>query len=126
MKIPELVDNHTEFTGNALYVLTFVLAMNKDRYDSLPDDLRQVIDDNSGLEFSVFAGGVMEDNDAPARQIAADRGNTIVTLTAEEAQTWRDVAAPIYDEWVAEMAEKGIDGQALIDEARALIDQYTE
>lgn len=126
LKIPELVDNHTEFTGNALYVLTFVLAMNKDRYDSLPDDLRQIIDDNSGLEFSVFAGGVMEDNDAPARQLAADRGNTIVTLTADEAQEWRDVAAPIYDEWVAEMSEKGIDGQALIDEARMLIDQYTE
>jgi hypothetical protein len=36
------------------------------------------------------------------------------------------VAAPIYTEWVAEMGEKGIDGQALIDEARMLIDQYTE
>ncbi|MEE4188291.1 MAG: TRAP transporter substrate-binding protein [Roseobacter sp.] len=126
LKIPELVGNHTEFTGNALYVLTFVLAMNKDRYDSLPDDLRQVIDDNSGLEFSVFAGGVMEDSDAPARAAAVERGNNIVTLTAEEAQAWQEVAAPIYEEWVAEMSEKGIDGQALIDEARMLIDRYTE
>ncbi len=126
LKISELVGNHTEFPGNALYVLTFVLAMNKDRYDSLPADLQKVIDDNSGLEFSVFAGGVMEDSDAPARAIAVERGNNIVTLTAEEAQAWQDVAAPIYTEWVAEMEEKGIDGQALIDEARMLIDQYTE
>lgn len=126
LKIPELVGNHTEFTGNALYVLTFVLAMNKDRYDSLPADLQKVIDDNSGLEFSVFAGGVMEDSDAPARKAAADRGNNIVTLTEEESQVWRDVAAPIYSEWVAEMSEKGIDGQALIDEATTLINQYTE
>lgn len=126
LKVPELVDNHTEFTGNALYVLTFVLAMNKDRYDALPDDLRQIIDDNSGLEFSVFAGGVMEDNDAPARALAAERGNNIVTLSEEEAAEWQAVAAPIYDEWVADMGEKGIDGQALIDEARTLIDKYTE
>ena len=126
LKISELVGNHTEFPGNALYVLTFVLAMNKDRYDSLPADLQKVIDDNSGLEFSVFAGGVMEDSDAPARAIAVERGNNIVTLTAEEAQAWQDVAAPIYTEWVAEMEKKGIDGQALIDEARMLIDQYTE
>jgi C4-dicarboxylate-binding protein DctP len=126
LKIAELVDNHTEFPGNALYVLTFVLAMNKDRFDSLPADLQKVIDDNSGLEFSVFAGGVMEDSDAPARQIAVDRGNNIVMLTAEEAQAWQDVAAPIYTEWAAEMSEKGIDGQALIDEARMLIDKYTE
>lgn len=126
LKIPELVGNHTEFTGNALYVLTFVLAMNKDRYNSLPADLQKVIDDNSGLEFSVFAGGVMEDSDAPAREAAAGRGNNIVTLTEEEAQVWREVAAPIYSEWVAEMSEKGIDGQALIDEAITLINQYTE
>ena len=126
LKIPELVGYHTEFPGNALYVLTFVLAMNKDKYDSLPADLQKVIDDNSGLEFSVFAGGVMEDNDAPARAIAAERGNTIVALSEDEAKAWQDVAAPIYEEWVAEMSEKGIDGQALIDEARNLIDQYTE
>ena len=126
LKIPELVENHTEFEGNALYVLTFVLAMNKDRYESLPDDLKKVIDDNSGLEFSVFAGGQMQEDDGPARQAAVDRGNNIVTLSEDEAQAWREVASPIYDEWVAEMNEKGIDGQALIDEARMLIDKYTE
>ncbi|MGZ2259192.1 TRAP transporter substrate-binding protein [Roseobacter sp. A03A-229] len=126
LKIPELVDNHTEFTGNALYVLTFVLAMNKDRYESLPDDLKKVIDDNSGLEFSVFAGGTQADSDGPAREAAAARGNNIVTLTEEETAEWRAVSQPIYDEWVAEMNEKGIDGQALIDEARMLIDKYTE
>ncbi|WP_187430560.1 Solute-binding protein [Roseobacter fucihabitans] len=126
LKIPELVENHTEFTGNALYVLTFVLAMNKDRYESLPDDLKKVIDDNSGVEFSVFAGGTQADSDGPARQAAADRGNNIVTLNAEETAEWKAVAEPIYAEWVAEMDEKGIDGQALIDEARMLIEKYTE
>jgi TRAP-type C4-dicarboxylate transport system substrate-binding protein len=126
LKIPELVSNHTEFSGNALYSLTFVLAMNKDRYDSLPDDLKAVIDENSGVEFSVFAGGTMEDSDDPARALAVERGNTIVTLTEEETAVWREAAAPVYAAWVAEMEEKGIDGQALIDEARMLIDKYTE
>ncbi|WP_291738123.1 TRAP transporter substrate-binding protein, partial [Leisingera sp. F5] len=40
LKVPELVENHTEFTGKALYTLTFVLAMNKEKYESLPDDLK--------------------------------------------------------------------------------------
>ncbi len=126
LKVPELVGNHTEFTGNALYVLTFVLAMNKDKYESLPDDLKKVIDDNSGLEFSVFAGGTQEDSDAPARAAAVERGNNIVTLDAEQTAVWKDASQPIYDEWVADMNSKGIDGQALIDEARMLIDKYTE
>ena len=124
LKVPELVSNHTEFTGNALYVLTFVLAMNKDKYDSMPADLQKVIDDNSGLEFSIFAGGTQEDSDTPARKAAADRGNNIVTLNAEETQVWKDAAQPIYDEWIADMDSKGIDGQALIDEARMLMDAY--
>ena len=124
LKVPELVKNHTEFTGSALYTLTFVLAMNKDKYESLPDDLKKVIDDNSGLEFSIFAGGTQADSDGPARQIAVDLGNNIVTLNEEETAVWRETSQPIYDTWVADMKEKGIDGQALIDEAKSLMDAY--
>jgi TRAP-type C4-dicarboxylate transport system substrate-binding protein len=125
LKVPELVGNHTEFEGVSLYTLTFVLAMNKDKYESLPADLQKVFDDNSGVEFSVFAGSTMEAADGPARKLAVDRGNNIVTVSGDGVQAWRDAAAPIYDEWVAEMDAKGIDGQALIDEARALIAKYS-
>ncbi|AXI45002.1 C4-dicarboxylate ABC transporter [Sulfitobacter sp. SK012] len=124
LKVPELVKNHTEFTGNALYTLTFVLAMNKDRYEGMPDDLKKVIDDNSGLEFSVFAGGTQADSDAPARKLAADAGNNIVTLDEAETKVWIDASQPVYAKWLAEMSDKGIDGQALIDEARSLMDAY--
>ncbi|MEM9967935.1 MAG: TRAP transporter substrate-binding protein [Pseudomonadota bacterium] len=126
LKVPELVGYHTEFEGNALYVLGFVLAMNKDRYESLPDDLKQVIDDNSGLEFSIFAGGTMADSDAPARQAAVDRGNVIVTVAGEDLAEWQTAAQPVYDAWLADMEGRGIDGQALIDEARALMDEYDQ
>jgi TRAP-type C4-dicarboxylate transport system substrate-binding protein len=126
LKIPELVGHHTEFEGNALYVLTFVLAMNKDRYEGLPADLQKVIDDNSGLAFSIFAGGTQSDSDGPARQSAVDRGNAIVTVSGSDLDAWKAVSQPIYDEWIADMTSKGIDGQALIDEATMLMEQYSE
>ena len=126
LKVPELVKNHTEFEGKALYVLTFVLAMNKDKYESLPDDLKAVIDKNSGVEFSVFAGGAQADADGPARQVAVDLGNNIITISEEEAKAWQEAAQPVYDTWLADMESKGKDGQALLDEARMLIDKYTE
>mgnify|MGYP003361990994 FL=1 len=125
LKVPELVENHTEFTGNALYVLTFVLAMNKEKYDSLPDDLKKVIDDNSGMEFSVFAGGTQADSDGPAREVALDLGNNIITLDEEQTAVWRDASQPIYEAWLKDMSDKGIDGQALLDQAQALIAEYT-
>ncbi len=124
LKVPELVKNHTEFEGPALYNLTFVLAMNNDVYNGLPDDLKAVIDQNSGLDFSVFAGGTQSDADGPARQVAVDLGNNIITIAESDTGEWRDLVAPIYDTWIEDMKGKGIDGQALIDEARALMAEY--
>jgi TRAP-type C4-dicarboxylate transport system substrate-binding protein len=123
LKVPELVHNHTEFEGPALYDLTFVLAMNKDKYESLPDDLKAVIDNNSGLSFSVFAGGTQADADGPARQIAVDLGNNIITVSEEEAKAWDAIVKPIYAEWAAEMDAKGMNGEGLIDEAQSLMAQ---
>jgi len=124
LKVPELVQNHTEFEGPALYNVTFVLAMNKGVYEVLPDDLKAVVDKNSGLDFSVFSGGVQSDADGPARQVAVDLGNTIITISQADAESnWMPLVQPIYASWVADMQTKGIDGQALIDEARALMDE---
>jgi len=126
LKVPELVHNHTEFTGKALYTLTFVLAMNKQKYEALPDDLKAVVDANSGVELSVFAGGTQADADGPSRDIAEEMGNNIITLDADATAEWRALAQPIYDEWVADMASKGKDGQALIDQATMLIEKYSQ
>lgn len=119
LKVPELVENHTEFTGPALYNLTFVLAMNKQKYEGLSDEMKKAIDDNSGLKFSVFAGGVQSDADGPARQIAVDNGNNIVTVT--DTSEWQKLVEPIYGQWIADMKAKGIDGQARIDQAKSLM-----
>ncbi|WP_439650053.1 TRAP transporter substrate-binding protein [Gymnodinialimonas mytili] len=122
LRVPELVENHTEFEGNMLYTLTFVLAMNNDAYAAMPEDLQQILDDNSGLEFSIFAGGTQSDADGPAREIAVEAGNNIITVDAATAEAeWVPVVQPIYDNWIADLDGQGIDGQALIDRARALM-----
>ncbi|MEO0909283.1 MAG: TRAP transporter substrate-binding protein DctP, partial [Pseudomonadota bacterium] len=126
LKVPELVKNHTEFSNTALYTVTFVLAMNKAKYDSLPDDLKKAIDENSGEEFSVFAGETQAGADGPAREKAAAAGNNIITLNDEEVAKWRAAAQPVYDKWIADMDSKGIDGKALIAEAQDLIKKYSK
>jgi len=121
LRTSELVTNHTEFGDTPLYTAAFVFAMNKDKYDALPDDLKKVIDDNSGLEFSASAGAQMAADDAAPRQAAVDAGNSIVTLTAEQVEGWRVAAQSTIDDWVREMDEAGKDGSGLVNEARALI-----
>jgi TRAP-type C4-dicarboxylate transport system substrate-binding protein len=81
IKLAELVHNHTEFaSAEALYTSTFVLAMNKARYDGMPDDLKAILDEKTGDAFSGNATGIMLEGDAPGRQQAVDAGNEIVQL----------------------------------------------
>ena len=124
LKVAELVGNHTEFEGNAIYTTTFIFAMNKEKYESLPDDLKAVIDAQSGAEFSRMAGTQMQADDGPSRDLAVDLGNTIITVSAEGAEAWRAAADATTAEWISEMDEKGIDGTALLARAKELLDKH--
>ena len=57
--------------------------------------------------------------------MALDLGNNVITLDEDQTAIWRERAQPIYDQWIADMKEKGIDGAALIEEASGLIEKYT-
>ncbi len=120
LKVEELVDSHTRIGGDtALYNVTFVFAMNKARYEGLPADLRAVIDANSGIETSAWAGRAMDSGDLVGIGVIEKRGNIIATtdeaLTAQLAEASRGIA----DAWVAEVTAAGLDGAALLAAARA-------
>ncbi|MBO1532022.1 TRAP transporter substrate-binding protein [Psychrobacter sp. F1192] len=76
-RVNELVDNHTNIP---LYSSSFVMTMNKAKYDSLPDDLKKVIDDNSGMVFSQMVGNLTGEGDITALQAAKDAGNNIIDI----------------------------------------------
>lgn len=125
LKVAELVDSHTDFEGSrGLYTATFLFAMNKARYDSLPDDLKKVIDANSGREVSKWVGRVMDEGDLPGIQAAEKAGNTIRKLPPEEVARWKAAAEPVIAAWIAEMNGKGYDGAAMVADARAMIAKY--
>jgi len=127
VKVQELTKYHAEFdpAGGALYTTTFVMAMNKAKYNSLPPDLKKVIDNNSGLATSGWLGKVQQAGDAAGRKTAVDRGNTIFTVSPAEAQEFRRKSRTIEVEWVEDMNKKGFDGKKLLDTARTLIEKHS-
>ena len=52
------------------------------------------------------------------------RGNTIETISAEEARRWRTATEPVIDRWLAQMKERGHDGGKLIEAAREAIARF--
>ena len=123
LRISEVVTNHTGFSGDTgLYTQTFGFVMNRGTYESLPDDLKAVIDANSGLETSMMFGRVMDEGDAGGLQIAQNAGNNIVTLDEEETARWQEAAEATIAQWYADMEAIGLDGEALYAAAREAID----
>ena len=125
LKVPELVQNHTTFGDETLYTTSFIFAMNKDRYNALPDDLKAVIDANSGLEFSAFAGKQMQADDEPSHQAAIKLGNNIIELSAEQVAEWKAATEQVKTDWIADMDAKGLDGSGLYARAMELIAQFS-
>ena len=128
VKVHELTKHHAEFdpAGGSLYTTTFVMAMNKAKYNSLPPDLKKVIDANSGLQTSGWLGKVQQGGDVAGRKAAVDRGNSIFTVSAADAQEFRRRSRQIEVEWVEDMNKRGFDGRKLLEGARSLIDKHTK
>jgi len=124
LKVQELVKFHSETDPSqpAMYTSVFIYAMNKAKYDSLPPDLKKVIDANSGVETSAAFGKAQGDADIPGRKLSEK--NTFNTIPAAEIENWKKAAQPVIDDWIKDVTAKGANGQALLDSARSLIEKY--
>ena len=125
-KLQELVKYHTETDASrpAMYSAGFIFAMNQARYDSLPADLKKVIDNNSGAALSKQIGKIWDASQTVGRKAATDRGNNFIQLSAAETDNWMKASAPLYDEWIIDMDKRGLPGKQMLDDARGLLVKY--
>lgn len=125
LKVHELAEAHTEIPGDrSLYNTFFIWGMNKAKYDSLPDDLKAVIDANSGLETSGLAGAAMDKGDDIAETMIAERGNTIVSFDEATLNTLQEMGAAQTAAWIEEASALGLDAAAMVEDARALVAKH--
>lgn len=126
IRVHELVRFHTEIPGSpTLYTATFVLAMNRARYDGLPADLRQVLDANSGMAAATMAGEAWDAaGEASQAIVRARQGNTISTLPESEVARFRQATQPVMETWLRQAAERGLPAERLLADARAALTKY--
>lgn len=107
--------------GDRFGATTFMLAMNKDRYESLPEDLKAVIDANSGSNVASWVGQMWEDKDQFGVDALAEAGSETIILSGEETERFSAASEKVVARWVEEMDGLGFDGAALVEQARAAI-----
>lgn len=121
-RLHEVTQYHTEVS---LICRPFVLTMNKARYDGLPDDIRRIVDDTTGMALAQRLGRLWQQDENRSRDLAVQRGYPILTLPQRERARWHTATEPVIDEWVAKVDAMGYDGQALLAEASRLVARYS-
>lgn len=124
VKIQELVKFHSETdpAEPAFYTSAFILAMNKAKYESLPADLKKVIDANSGQAASAQAGKAFLQADGEGKKLTTK--NTTNVIPAAELASWKTLGNKLASDWAAEMGGKGLNGTKMLEDAKALIAKH--
>ncbi len=124
-KLQELTKSHTEISGDrGLYTTPFLFLMNKAKYDSLSDELKKVIDANSGMALAKLAGELWDGFEGPARKLAVEAGGEFHELSGPALADMKAAGNRLIKEWIEDANGKGMDGEMLVKTARDLIAQY--
>ncbi len=115
----EVVNYYT--TNVPFPAVYFSIAMNKNTWNRLPEDIQEAIMSVSGLEGSKFWGknffDKMRDLAIDAIEKEGDAEN-LHTLSEEERQRWiEEGAEPVWENWVRKMENAGYDNAREILEA---------
>ncbi|WP_040544671.1 TRAP transporter substrate-binding protein [Salipiger bermudensis] len=122
LSLQELDKSTTELPdGDRFGTSVFMLAMNQDIYDDLPEDLRGVIDANSGMNVAAEIGALWEGFEEPGIAALEAAGVERIVLSEEEGAKFDAVSEKVVQQWIDEVTAKGIDGEALVEGARAAV-----
>lgn len=117
------------WTFNSQNSLTiFAMVMNENKWNSLPPDIQKGIMSVSGVAGAEFGGakafgpGVYAATQAKMKA-GGFKVEEVEMETAELAK-YNEIARGMWDEWVKEVTAKGVNGQAILDEAIRLIAKY--
>lgn len=96
---------------------TFVLAMNPAKYDSLPPDLRVLLNKESGVAGAVSFGEAWQAREKFARDLeTSKKGLEIITLPDSEMAKMKELSKPIIENAIAALEKQGKPGREFYQE----------
>ncbi|MEM8950455.1 MAG: TRAP transporter substrate-binding protein [Pseudomonadota bacterium] len=106
---------------NRFGTAVFLFAMNQDSYDGLPDDLKAVIDANSGMAIAEETGALWDRIEGPGQEMQKKTGSPVEALDQAGTDALDALGEQVVQRWVEEASSNGIDAEALVAVARDAI-----
>lgn len=103
------------------YAVTFALVMNAKKYESLPAELRKLIDDSTGVEGARRVGAKYDEAETAGRKYVVDNKVQIVVPTPDEQQAFRAPLMPLVKEVIDAEQAKGLPARKFYDDLRARV-----
>jgi TRAP-type C4-dicarboxylate transport system substrate-binding protein len=111
------VDDYVTACYSIAYTSTFFVVMNKDKWNSLPKDIQQIIGEINN-EWIAQHGEAWTTSDEVGMQVFLNRGNMIIGLSKQESARWKRAVAPVIDDYVKYLNKKGFKGREIVDFTR--------
>ena len=118
-RLHEVAKFHTEPMGVGLFQGMLLTLMSQRSYNRLPNELRAVIDANSGAALSRQLGEIWDTQTQQAIDAARGAGNELIDIGDAEKARWQAAVAPAYEAWMGEMNRRNRNGRALFKDIQA-------
>ena len=108
-----------------LYTTTFVLAMNRAKYDSMSPAQKKIIDGHCTTEWAEKVAGPWADFEFGGHaKLAAEAGHEVYKISAEQLAAWRKAAQPLQAQWADGVRKQGYDPDAVFAALKQALDKY--
>jgi len=117
----------TEYVTMApfLYNTLFFFTINHKVWDSIPAHLQDAIQEATDKYFAETAIGLWDmQNDSGLNYAVNDQGLELIYLDQAEQDKWMGLITPMHDDYVNNMAAKGLDGAGALALAKELAAKY--
>jgi len=102
------------------YTTAMFVTMNKDKWESLPEAVRDVFTEVS-TEWVAKHGEAWDQADEEGKAFVEGLGHQIIELADDEEAKWTAAVKPILDEYVKACQEKGLPGDKFLADLQAMI-----
>jgi len=120
--------NYAAYTANAtianLWVVTFAVVMNKDKWNSLPADVKKVIDGMS-KEWALWTGNYVDNHVLESLKWSKEKYNLqIFEFPASEKAEVPKLTKPLIEGYIERVTKAGLPGNQIMKDVYALKEKY--
>jgi TRAP-type C4-dicarboxylate transport system substrate-binding protein len=112
-----------------LFVVSFAVVMNKSKWESLPADVKKIIDDLA-KEQAIWTGKYVDNHVKEAMKWSIETYKNppvqVYKLSPKEISRWYALLKPMRDKYIKDVSGKGLPAQEILNEVMNLKEKYSK